>query len=363
MAGQNIPSIINSPYAHMGYVGSLQLRGLPGLNVPIVVRCTSCDIKASQDITYPEVIDGRIDTTLYQIAPIVVGGTAAFPLTHEDIVDGCATNFTGQISNSMAATLWKIAAQRDSLGRMSNVFTSDLRYSDNTAFTYPGCMINSLTFTINQSEAVTVSAEVFGGVVTAGSDVRQAYGGQSAPTFLSPARVVTWNDATIELWDDTGTTILKGNELREFTAKIENGLERIYTMNGYLGPQDIAPKKRMIDGTLKVMGMDQTLDTIAYNNSQNFTSQSAIAFGYSLGTNNAGAVPYWATAFYGVIFKLEEMALTTGIFETTTQWRALGDCNRGFLATQLGASTALTYPTEGTSNQYGESTAPTFPSF
>ena len=46
-------------------------------------EAASADIKASQDITHPEVIDGRIDTTLYQIGPLIVGGNIAFPLVHE----------------------------------------------------------------------------------------------------------------------------------------------------------------------------------------------------------------------------------------------------------------------------------------
>ena len=62
----------------------------------------------------------------------------------------------------------------------------------------------------------------------------------------------------------------------------------------------------------------------------------------------------------GVIFNIEEMAVTTGLFETMTKWRAMGDCNRGFLATQMGAATALSYPTAyGStpgSNQYGAPT-------
>jgi hypothetical protein len=357
------PSIINNPYAHMGYVGSVQFRGLPSNPNPVVVRVTSCDIKASQDITYPEVIDGRIDTTLYQIAPIVVGGNMAFPLVHEGSGIGTSSGNCTATSDTLAKLLWQIAAERDGLGRMNNTFFSDVRYADNTAFTYPGCMVNQMTFTVTQGEAVTVSSEVFGGIVSPGTDVRAQYAGLSGPTFLSPARVVTWNDAQIELYDDNGQVILKGNELREFTAMINNGLERVYTMNGTLGPQDIAPKKREISGTMKIMGMNQTLDQIAYNNQNNFTTKQAIAFGYTLGSNQAGAIPYWATAFFGVIYKLEEMALTTGIFETTTNWRAMGDCDREFLATSLGTSKALSYPSTGAGGGYGGSTAPNFPSF
>lgn len=348
-------NIINNPYGHMGYVGSVQMRNLPGVSNPIVVRVTSADIKATQDITHPEVIDGRIDTTLYQVGPLIVGGNLAFPLVHEGAALGAG--YCAATSDSLAKKMWQIAAERDELGRLNNVFDCDVRYADNTAFTYPGCYINQMTFTITQSAEVNVTAEVFGGASSTGAG-RTNYQGLSNPTFLSPARVVTWNDAQIELYDDNGLTVLKGNELREFSCMINNGLERIYTMNGRLAPQDIVAKKREISGSLKIMGRNATLGNISFTNSSRFTSKAAIAFGYQLGDT---ATPYWATALYGVIFKIEEMALTTGLFETTVAYRAMGDCNKEYLATALGKSTVLQYPS--TDSTYGDSTAPLFPGF
>lgn len=349
-------NIINNPYGHMGYVGSVQLRNLPGVTQPIVVRVTSCDIKASQEITYPEVVDGRIDTTLYQLAPIIVGGNMAFPLVHEGSALG--SGYCSATSDSLAKKMWEIAVSRDELGRLENVFDCDIRYADNTAFTYPGCFVNQMTFTITQSESVNVSAEVFGGASATG-DARSAYQGMSSPTFLSGARAVTWNDAQIELYDDNGQFLLKGNELREFTATVNNNMERIYTMNGTLAPQDIVAKKRELSGSIKIMGRNSNLGDLAFTNSSRFTSRAAIAFGYQLGDN---ATPYWATALYGVIFRIEEMAVTTGLFETTVNYRATGSCEHGYLATALGAATALSYPAAN-STTYGNSGASTFPGF
>lgn len=346
-------NIINNPYAHMGYVGSVQMRNLPGVNQPIVVRVTSADIKASQDITHPELVDGRIDTTVYQIGPLIVGGNLAFPLIHEGAALGAG--YCSATSDSLAAKMWEIAAKRDELGRLANVFDCDVRYTDNTAFTYPACYINTMQFSITQSESVNITAEVLGGASSSGNG-RIAYQGMSNPQFLSPARIVTWNDAQIELYSDNGVSILNGSELREFTCSINNGLERVYTMNGKLAPQDIVAKKREISGTLKVMGRNAVLSDIAYTNSTRFTSKAGIAFGYSLGSAQK---PYWATGLYGVIYKIEEMSLTTGLFETNVSYRAMGDCNQNYLATQLGTSTTLSYP----NGQYGESSAELFPGF
>jgi hypothetical protein len=326
-----------NPYAQMGYVGSLQLESSSNTNV--AVRVTSSDVKTTQEITYPEVIDGKIDTTLYQLGPKVTGGSIAFPLVHEGKALSSLITDTNCIStaDTLAATIWAYGAQRNNVGRLANQLTAHVRYSDNTAFDYPGCYINTMTFSVTSGELVNVTAELFGGSGSGATDEsRQPWTGDNNPTLLSPARIVTWNDALVEVYDDSGNDMLTGAGLREFTVTLNNGLERVYTLNGQLSAFDIVAKKREISGTLKVLGRSQTLASYAYGNETRFTSNSAIAFGYTLGGNTTAA--YWANAFYGVIFNIEEMAMTTGVFETTHNWRALGDCTRDFLATNMGAS-------------------------
>ena len=60
------------PPAYMGYVGFVNIGGY-------IVRATSADISLKQDITKPDVVDGRIDRTVYRLGPQEVGGTVAFP--------------------------------------------------------------------------------------------------------------------------------------------------------------------------------------------------------------------------------------------------------------------------------------------
>jgi hypothetical protein len=349
--------------AQVGYIGSVQLQPETGSDTSskIVVRVTSSDIRTSQDIQYPDVVDSRVDNTIYQVGPKVTGGNLSFPLVHEGSSLGSLSASCTSDTDTLAAKLWQFAAQRDGYGRMANRLSAHVRYADNTAFTYPGCYVNSMTWNVVQQDVVNVTAELFGGSNPLLPDPnRTNYSGDANPSFLSPARVVTWNDAQIEVFNDTGSRILSGQSIREFNLTVNNALERVYTMNGKLAVQDIVPKKRELSGTIKCLGREILLATQAYNNDQNFTSNSAIAFGYTLGSNAAQA--FWATAFYGVIFMIEEMAVTTGIFETTHNWRALGDCTRDWLATQLGLGTGehlsvpLPAPTtygHGGTNNYG----------
>lgn len=354
--------------AKMGYVGFVQFESVTGgANSNVAVRVTSCDIKTSQEITYPEVIDGKIDTTLYQLGPKITGGSVAFPLVHEgSALTGLPSSKSGAdcstTGDTLAKTLWEFGAKRTDTGRMFHTFNSHVRYADNLAYTYPGCMLNTMTWTVTQSDAVNVSAEVIGGATVpqyAAGTARAslASGVDNNLKFLAPARVVTWNDARIAIYKDSGTELLKPAEIREFTCTINNGIERYFTLNNRLAPQDISAKKRELSGTLKIMGHSVDLSAYTETNEQRYTSEAGIAFGYSIGAN---ASPYWATGLYGVIFEIEEVALSTGLFETSTKWRALGDCSNEFLATRLGTSQNLTYPT---SSQYGLPTAPNYPNF
>lgn len=362
--------------ASMGYVGSLQMTpetaaGSTSSARKVYLRVTSCDVKTSQEITYPEVIDGRIDTTLFQLGPKITGGTVAFPLVHEQTYSQAAyqTDQTacGGDTENLAATLWKYAASRNGRGRLENKFTAHVRYSDNTAFDYPGCYINSMTWNVVQSEAVSAQVELFGGIPTASAPGgRAAYSGEANPSFLSPTRIVTWNDARVDVVTPI-ETLCFSHEIREFTVTLNNGLERIYTLNNTLAVFDVAAKKREISGTLKTMGRVKILADHAWDNERYSDSRGAgIGFGYALG----GGEIVWATGFYGVIFSIEEMAMTTGIFECTHNWRALGDCTHDYLATAIGSADVqlegnhMPYPSGGMQggDDYG-GTGTDFPNF
>lgn len=65
------PNFVPDPvghFANMGWVGFVKLN-IPSLNARNILRATSADINLSQDITMPDVIDGRIDRTVYQLGP------------------------------------------------------------------------------------------------------------------------------------------------------------------------------------------------------------------------------------------------------------------------------------------------------
>jgi hypothetical protein len=69
--------------AQMGFVGSVVLDNInptPATSTrEFLLRVTSCNISAKQEIRPEEVIDGRMDRTLYSIMPRTVDGDWRLP--------------------------------------------------------------------------------------------------------------------------------------------------------------------------------------------------------------------------------------------------------------------------------------------
>jgi hypothetical protein len=78
-----------------------------------------------------------------------------FPLVHESVYN--TTKDCGTASDScrsLAQTLWEIASARDDQGRLKFDFDTNIRYTDNMAFKYPRCVVNTLNLSVTNGESV-----------------------------------------------------------------------------------------------------------------------------------------------------------------------------------------------------------------
>lgn len=351
------------PRASMGFVGSVTFANIalvspaPAFNGNVTVRATSADIKAAQEITMPNVIDGRLDRSVYQLGARTVQGNVAFPLVHEG--SGVASGRNCGTTVNHGSLFWALASQRDQFGRLQyDSMQVRIRYTDDTAFIYPNCLINSITMSVQQEGTVDMSMDVIGGANSSDSVRENASDIGSDLDYLSPARIVTWNDFVIRLFGDDGVNV-PGDYIRNFEVTLNNNAERFYTLNNRLAPQDIAGKKREISGRLTLMGRHPNLSEMAYNNQHRFTSESKLAFGYRLG---AGGTPVFSTVLNGCLFQIEEIAITNDLVETVVPFFAMGDCEAGYEATEIGGSYNIGSSTPA-SGAFGGPTSPRFPQF
>ena len=360
---QNLYAVDGVPdeyFAHMGWVGFANLKASPLTPVKgTILRVTSADINLSQEITTPDVIDGRIDRTVYQLGPKIVEGTLSMPVIADvdpsGFTGGCvsAADLRSGTAASFLNTIWCWTTARSPHGRLQWADASlDIRYANHSAFTFTKCIVNSLSMTVTQSDVVSFDIDVIGNTRNISTEPLET---PVISDFLSPARVMTWNDVTISGVGGCGTSNEEDNRLfasaqvREFSFEINNNAERYYSLNGRLFPIDINVSKREITGSMTLLGLQDRLRERAEAQQDNFTRKDEIRMMMFVGDEAVGvsrdwfaltdtpstvngATPFFWKKFTGVIFRIEEMALSNDVYETTVNWLALGNDQEGYVA-------------------------------
>lgn len=332
----------NQMFASMGWVGFVNLDW-QGNNNPQFLRVTSSTLNLKQDITPEDVLDGRIDKTVYRLGPKLVEGDLGLPLVADidsasvNPLAGCPT--ISDINNATTSTLmnnlWLWATQRSSMGRIfydkARIF---IRYANHACALYDRAMVNRMSVSVTEQQPINVTMGVIGlsrSMATDPVNDPQYF----IKDFLSPARVLTWNDVTVNGFRgcSSGQPLFYSNQVRDFNFEINNNIERYYTLNGDLFPTDLNARKREVTGSLKLLGRNYELATLAESNQERFTEKNSIDFQiyignstYDPGTSTFQArtgVPIFDKTFTSVVFQIEEMSLNPNdVFETTVNWRA-----------------------------------------
>lgn len=293
------------PQAALGFVGFVKIS--TG-SKEFGIRATSCDLKLSQAIEKPDVVSGRFDKTVYKLGPKQVEGSIAFPATLET----SSTGLTAQLMDD----IWSLGVYRGSDGRLDS-FTSKVKYAaENASFEFDGCMVNTLKWSVTQQDLVNIDFNV-----VAKSRTAQTV---SSPTYAHRnTRAVTWADVFFNIYlGSGGGGIIEGEWVRSFDITINNNVERFYTCNGLLSPQDVAPKQRDITGTLTIMGRNYHLGIYSdERNQENCFADGYIKFGYEITNQNCRAA--FKKKICGVIFEIETMSLRNDLIESTVNYHCL----------------------------------------
>lgn len=347
----------NAPRAFMGFVGFIRIQegtvkgnsdGVPDTtHGSYLIRATSADINLTQEITKPDVIDSRYDRSVYQLGPKLVDGSFAFPAVYEVP--------SGQ-TETLFEILYRYAVTRDNNGLLSP-FEMNVKYAQSNLlpneaeFKYTGCMANTWQFAVAQSDVVTCTVDILGvNRETLGaldppnrSDTSCIGSSTTEEATLGTTRIVTWNDARVELEGGRLVAPIGGEYVRSFEANINNDAERYYTLNTKLFVQAIAPRKREITGNIVLMGRHQQLGNVALNNELNCTESANIKFGFNTpGTGEGCSTSTFNVTMPNCVFEIEEMSLTNDIFESTINWHSLPAAGTGVcdpMLTSLGSTT------------------------
>ena len=297
------------PPAYMGYVGFVDIGGN-------ILRATSADIALTQDIIKPDVVDGRMDRTVYQLGPQEIGGTIAFPAIYDN--QGGAT---------IVADMWEKVCKRTEIGTLTS-FPVTVKYAstgtyNSSTFLYEGCIVNTLTLAVTQSDVMNITVDIIGLTRTGESIPVSQFPGAPGPDAQDNSRIVTWADSRIEINEGSRPIGLGGQVggqfVRSFEVNINNNASRFYTLNKALFAQAVAPAKRDVTGNIVFIGRLDGLGELARTNEDYAYEDTSINFGFkpSIGSSE------FIRKLPNVVFQIEEMALTNDLFETTMNWHSL----------------------------------------
>jgi len=298
-----------SAQSSIGFVGYVQTTIGGAINI---VRATSADIKLSQEINKPEVITGRFDRILYWPGPRIVEGSVEFPAV--DIAD----------FGNITTRVWNAAVKR-TLGSLDE-FDVEIRYTNGVSFKYPKCIANEFTFSVAQQDLINIRFGVIGTDRQPGTlgPAPSVSGSGGVAGSVTNARVLTWADVDIDIQITGNSNAIvggAGKHLRNFEATINNNAERVYALNGELAPIFIVPKVRDITGNFTTLGRFDQVSEHAASNQDRCSEDSVITFGYK----SCGQAVAFTADIVGVVFEIEEMAITNDIFETTVNYHGLPD--------------------------------------
>ena len=310
-----------TPTAQMGYIGFLQLENWGLTQSLFPIRFTSSDLNITQNISAQDVIDGRVDRTVYMMEAIITEGTVAFPI----IIDA---------SGNFISSVWQAAVRRDN--REGTDFSGELihsgdivvKYTTGRTYRFRRSKINSFTLTAAQGAATT-------GSITFWGTTREATPVIQLPDYLTPARVLTWDQVRVYGFkglatppDPRNCSTFSTQFVRSCTITIENNLSRNYTFDpdASLFPSNISTGKRNVTGSLEFQGWAPTED-LADSNTQRCTSEETLRFevisSCSTGTTGQSDTGVrFARQMYGVIYRHQDISSTMDVVTSTVAWQA-----------------------------------------
>lgn len=278
----------NKP-APMGYIGGVSIFGRAS------IRATSSSLNNRQAIEHPDVIDGTVDWTLYQLKGIETEGDVALPVL-ADASSGGSIQF-----------LFDIATNRDSDGELINFGPVVVTYGHQQGRKFNECRVNTLELRATAGEKMDATVNFWG------TDSTLVSGLAVAPVSGRPIRVLSWADIVV-----SGTSISNGCDVKEFSLSIANNLSRNYTFcpaSGFF-PHNISTGKRNISGSLGFQGFAPTEATQADQNKNKVNPDADL----TITTTNG-----FTAQFLNVVYEYQSIEAQPGLITSTVNWYAHAD--------------------------------------
>lgn len=266
--------------ATMGYIGAVKIGNLN------VVRTTSATLTAKQAIDHPDVIDGGVDWTLYQLRGIEIDGDVSIP-----VVGG---SFVAQL-------LGLLVRDTQGNGQLTQPADVSISYGKALVRTFQECYVNTLELRAAAGEKLDATVNFWG--------TRFSTSGGNLGGTTDVRRVLSWADITI-----AGDSVA-GCDVKEFAFNINNNLSRNYTFcakDGFF-PNNISAGKRHSSGSLTFQGPAPTEDSAVANANNTTPNAGDLVFGTTDGLS---------ITFKNIVYEFQTIEAQPGLITSSVNWYA-----------------------------------------
>ena len=268
--------------AVMGFIGGVKIGNLQ------VVRATSASLTAKQAINHPDVIDGGVDWTLYQLAGIEIDGDVAIPVVGGD--------FPQQLLGLLQRT-----QENGQMTQATDVQVAYGRGAGSLVRTFKDCFVNTMEMRATAGERLDATVNFWG--------TRFDTSGGSIGGTNDVRRVLSWADIAV-----SGPSV-SSCDIKEFSFTVNNNLSRNYTFcksDGFF-PNNISAGKRNISGSIGFQGAAPT-ETLAVANA--VTTEP-----------NGGNLVFSTTdglsvSFKNIVYEFQTIEAQPGLITSTVNWYA-----------------------------------------
>ena len=295
------------------------------------VRCSDFSIMPSQEVTVPELIQGGVDRTAFQIEQQSVGGSIGFPIVAPVGASSSVGTPPGSGFLSVDHGMDIIFSNAIENANDPSTLYSTFEVGSSYHGIFKNCMINSFGISGDQGGAVSSTVEIWPTHIDPDS---QGLPNETTYYDLPEVEVVMFYNVRINEGLDIaiGTWDLDPKLIRSFNIDVANNLERNFTYNTAEYAHDITFGLRQVSGSFTFQ-----LDNNAINNpiGGRFPRYADImsraggdpSLDFEMGGGSGGTFIYTFTV-NNPVFSTAEQPLTVGILEQTVNFVAVADVDK-----------------------------------
>jgi len=301
------------------------------------LRCSDVSITPQQAVALPDLIQGGVDRTAYQIAQRIIEGGLTFPLVANvgsastvGTPPGSTTDFT-TVDDGVDTIFANAISNANDISTLYNTFEVGTTYHG----IFKNCMINDVGIAGEEGGPITISTTVWPTHIGGDVSGETATEGDAPSDFfdLEEVEVIMFYNVRINSGSDIaiGSWSLDPDLIRSFNLNVANNLMRNFTYNQSESAHDITFGLRQVSGDFTFQINWDTTNNPSGGRFPRFADIMSKAAGVPQMTFECGggSVPGFTYTFavQNPVFEATNQPISVGVLTQTVNFYAVADAS------------------------------------